>query len=129
MFAIIYIEPSSTTGITARLAPGKNRNRLKNCVWRLGARYGAAYVEDSRIASEVLKIEGISAAPGKAAMATYYSSKGKPYAWQITFSLDRWERVARKLGIQSDETPTRSRPPKKAASGARAGKARKAKAE
>lgn len=66
-------------------------------------------MEDSRIASELLRMEGITSTPARAAMATYYSPKGKAYAWQITFSLDRWERVARKLGISPVEAPARAK--------------------
>lgn len=59
-------------------------------------------MEDNRLASELLQMQGITSKPATVAMATYYSPTGKAYAWQITFSLDRWDRVAGKLGLETE---------------------------
>ena len=116
MFDIIGDGSPSCRGGGLRHSQKRRRSRreVKNCAWRLGSKYGAAYMEDNTLAAEVLKMEGVNSKPSDAAMATYYSPKGKAFAWQIRFSMDRWDKVARKLGMPVDEKKTTSRQAPKA---------------
>lgn len=83
--------------------------RVENCAWRFGTRYGIAYIEDSGLASELLKMQGIVVSkPSAGAMATYYSPKGKAFAWQVRFGIDHWDRVARKIGLPADHRTTKT---------------------
>ncbi len=38
---------------------------------------------------------------GCAAMAVYLDRKGKPFAWQIPFAIEHWDRVTRLVGAEA----------------------------
>lgn len=50
---------------------------------------------------------GVPIAPGEAelkgcaAMAVYLDRKGKPFAWQIPFALEDWDRVTALVGVEA----------------------------
>ena len=74
-------------------------------VWKDGMRRGIAYVEGREIAEQLrtaLGKEDLAAgrrigrddALTGIAMAVYTDPKGRPFAWQFTFDIGLWERVA-----------------------------------
>ena len=84
-------------------------------VWKDGGRRGIAYVENRETAERVMALRGGSASFGitsqknggsaktpvlpPGAMAVYSDKKGKPFAWQIAFALNDWEKVAALVGV------------------------------
>lgn len=76
------------------------RNRLSNCAWRLNNKYGIAYMEEKKLADEILGLEGRYSRNGDTLMAIYLSPGGKIFAWQVVFETKNWEQVLNKLGIQ-----------------------------
>jgi hypothetical protein len=63
-----------------------------------------AYLEDRKLVTEILKLEGSRLRIDDAVMATYFSPGGKPYAWQVKFDMDDWTRISKALGLESRET-------------------------
>ncbi|MCL6519815.1 MAG: hypothetical protein K6T99_08280 [Armatimonadetes bacterium] len=73
---------------------------MKNYAWRLGRKDGVAYIEDRKLAMEILKIEGSRPHSTGGIMATYYSPRGKEFAWQVRFRIEHWGLVMQALGIE-----------------------------
>ena len=74
-------------------------------VWKDGMRRGIAYVEGRETAEQVRSALGKEdLAAGRRigrddaltgiAMAVYLDNRGRPFAWQFTFDIALWERVA-----------------------------------
>jgi hypothetical protein len=81
---------------------------------------GMAYLEDRRLAEELLKIEGSRRKLDDAAIATYFSPKGKPFAWQMGFTMRNWERISKVLGVADyEKQPTQPVVKAKAKAGTR----------
>ncbi len=77
------------------------RIELKNYAWRLGKKDCVTYLEDRKLAAEIMKILKISSSHSPSSfMATYYSPGGKQFAWQIRFGAENWELVTQALGIE-----------------------------
>ncbi|MHB0912548.1 MAG: hypothetical protein ACYC2Y_03765 [Armatimonadota bacterium] len=74
--------------------------QVSNCAWKLNSRWGMAYVEDRKLANEMLGLGGRIA-------ATYHRKSGKPFAWQVQFGLGRWEDVVGMLGLTPVEKKRR----------------------
>lgn len=73
-------------------------------LWRDGTRRGIAYVEDRSVAEQMLGAAGhrlraaVDGVP-EGAMAVYLDRRGRPFAWQISFDIGHWERVAALVGL------------------------------
>lgn len=100
---------------------------MANCAWRLNNRYGVVYIEDRKLADAVMNMSGRQPSSKTAVMATYLSAKGKPFAWQVMFEMDKWERVSQVMGLEVYEKMPVHREEKSAVKGAR--KASKPKAQ
>lgn len=68
----------------------------RGALWKMSGKNVVAYVTDSALAAELLAIDPKKLA--KSAMAVYCDKKGKAFAWQVRFDLDRWDELARRLG-------------------------------
>lgn len=67
----------------------------RGSLWKMNGKSGAAYVKDAALACELLATDAKKLA--KSAMAVYYDKKGKAFAWQVRFDLDRWDEVLHRL--------------------------------
>ncbi|MDH7482937.1 MAG: hypothetical protein QHH26_13330 [Armatimonadota bacterium] len=74
---------------------------MKNYAWRLGKKDGVAYIENRKLAMEILKIESSRPRSTGGIMATYYSPGGKEFAWQVRFPVEHWGLVMQALGIET----------------------------
>lgn len=68
----------------------------RGALWKMSGKNVVAYVTDSALAADLLAIDPKKLA--KSAMAVYCDKKGKAFAWQVRFDLDRWDELARRLG-------------------------------
>nr|CAA9229489.1 hypothetical protein AVDCRST_MAG63-901 [uncultured Armatimonadetes bacterium] len=92
---------------------------MASTVWKDGARRGIAYVEGREAAERVMAAAGSAPPPPPVrggrqaraagavgvsaldrAMAIYVDRKGRPFAWQIPFPIERWEHVAALVGAE-----------------------------
>lgn len=74
---------------------------MKNYAWRISKKDCVAYLEDRKLAMEIMKILKISGRHSASSfMAIYYSPGGKQFAWQIRFGAESWELVTQALGIE-----------------------------
>lgn len=86
-------------------------------VWKDGTRRGIAYVENRETAERVMALlypgqpllyAGTRASAAKTpllppgTMAVYSDKKGKPFAWQIAFTLSHWDTVSSLLGTTGE---------------------------
>ncbi|MHB1001598.1 MAG: hypothetical protein ACYC27_20345 [Armatimonadota bacterium] len=76
---------------------------MSNQAWALGSKYGIAYLEDRKLIDEILKLEGSQSRINEAVMATYFSPKGKPFAWQMIFNMNNWNLISEALGVKTYE--------------------------
>lgn len=80
---------------------------MSSLAWRFNNKYGVAYLEDRGLVDEILKLEGSRLKLNDGVMATYLSPGGKPFAWQIAFSMNNWEHISRILGVEEFEKAVR----------------------
>lgn len=81
---------------------------MASCIWRLNSRYGVAYVEERRLAAEIVNLEGGGRRTDDAVMATYYSSGGRAYAWQVRFRIEHLDVVTQMLALETRNAQGRS---------------------
>lgn len=90
---------------------------MSNYAWKLSNKLGVAYLEDKALLTKIVDVEGSRLKFEKAVMATYFSPGGKAIAWQVSFNMAEWDRVARAIGMEIKERAPKS--PKKTSASAK----------